>query len=116
MYFLLLILAVLSMALFRNARAQEAPASDLIVESLTDETDVDFDFVARTAVGKNGIVVKQGNVILIADEGRVNLDTREVEAHGNVTLHGENLYWKGDHLQYNFNSKTIGASSFRAGI
>lgn len=116
MFFLLLILALLSMALFQSARAQEAPASDLIVESLSTESDVDFDFVARTAVGKKGIIVKQGGMILVANEGRVNLATREVVADGNVTLQGENLYWIGDHLEFNFNTKTIGAKSYRAGI
>jgi lipopolysaccharide assembly outer membrane protein LptD (OstA) len=60
--------------------------------------------------------VRQGSSVLIADEVHVNEVTREVTATGNITLKTDTVFWIGDHLEYNFITRQIGAGSYRAGI
>src|SRR5262245_47659475 len=106
MFFLLTILALGCLALL-SARAQES-LPDLEIEHLSDKTTLVNDFETHTWVGKNGIIIKQGAAILIANEIRLDETTRHVVADGMVSLQAENFYWTGDHLEYNFTTKEMG--------
>lgn len=121
MFFLRTILTLGSLALLgeRSVRAAEpAPPAqpELIIENLSEETKLVNDFQSRTWVGSNGIIIRQGDTILIANEVRVDEVTRQAVAEGMVTLQSGALFWTGEHLEYNFNTREIGASSYRAGV
>jgi LPS-assembly protein len=115
MFFLLTILALGCLALV-SARAAEPVVQDLVIEPLSDKTRLVNDFETHTWIGSNGVVVRQGDAVLTADNISLDETGRHVVADGNVTLQGQNLFWIGDFLEYNFNTREIGAHSYRAGI
>jgi LPS-assembly protein len=115
MFFLLTILALGSLALL-SARADDAPQPPLEIDPLSDQSTLVNDFESHTWVGRNGVIIKQGSAILIADEVRLDENTRQVVADGAVTLQTEKLYWTGAHLEYNFTTRELGAASYRTGI
>jgi LPS-assembly protein len=115
MFFLLTILALGSLALW-SARADDSTLPDLEVESLSNDSKVEFDFQTHTWSGSNGIIARQGSTILIANEAHGDETTRHVIADGMITLQAPGLFWTGDHLEYNFKTGEIGAASYRAGI
>ncbi len=116
MFFLLLILLLGTMTLANVTRAQDLSGGDLEVESLSDRSVLENAFESKTWHGRNGIMVKQGDTILVANEVRVDEVTRQVVADGMVTLQSGPLYWTGEHLEYNFNTRQIGTGSYRAGV
>jgi lipopolysaccharide assembly outer membrane protein LptD (OstA) len=103
-------------ALIAPVFAQDAAAPPLEVESLSDQSELENDFASKTWVGRKGIIVKQGSTILVADEVRVDEATRKVVAEGMVSLQGDGVFWTGDHLEYDFTTREIGAGSYRAGL
>src|SRR4051812_12683330 len=115
MFFLLTILALGCLALV-SVRAAEPVIQDLVIEPLSDKTRLLNDFETHTWIGSNGVVVRQGDAVLTADNITLDETARHVVADGNVTLQGEKLFWVGDFLEYNFNTREIGANSYRAGI
>ena len=52
---------------------------------------------------------------LTANRARVNLDTGEAIAEGNVILRREGMTWKSEQLEYNFKKQTIKSAAFRGG-
>jgi LPS-assembly protein len=101
-------------ALAFNAGAQEA--REVEVQSLSDDSQSVYDFASHTWSAKKGVIVTQGAITLVADEARGSELTGQVVAEGNVVLRSGEFYWKGDHLEYNFNTHEIGAGSYRAGL
>ena len=99
-----------------SARGEEPALQDLEIEALSDKTSLIQDFQSHTWVGSNGVVIRQGNAVLIADEISLDETTRQVIANGNVVLQSDKLFWVGDLLEYNFKTREIGANSYRAGI
>src|SRR5689334_8654267 len=98
MLFLLTILALGFLALL-SARAEDTPQPPLEIDQLSEKSTLVNDFQTHTWVGSNGIVIKQGSAILIANEVRLDENTRQVTADGMVTLQTEKLYWTGEHLE-----------------
>lgn len=83
----------------------EAPEGDLSLELRTGE-------ITYT----NGVIVKYGPAILAADRVRINQETGDTAATGNVVLIREGgLLWRGDQLTYNFKTRVISGTEFRAG-
>jgi lipopolysaccharide assembly outer membrane protein LptD (OstA) len=115
MFFLLTILALGSFALL-SARADETPMPDLEIDPLSEKTTLVNDFQTHTWAGSNGVIIKQGSSILIANEVHLDENTREVTADGMVTLQTDKVYWTGEHLEYNFRTRELGARSYRAGV
>src|SRR5436305_885225 len=99
MFFLLTILALGSLSLL-SARADDSPQPPLEIDPLSDKSTLINDFETHTWSGSNGVIIKQGSAILIADEVRLDENTRHVIADGMVTLQTEKLYWTGEHLEY----------------
>lgn len=64
----------------------------------------------------NGFLLKYGEAILTAERARLNRDTGDAYAEGNVILQreGGNL-WRGEQLHYNFKTRVISGQTFRAG-
>jgi lipopolysaccharide assembly outer membrane protein LptD (OstA) len=63
----------------------------------------------------NGIVVRYGTAVLSAQRARLNQDTGEIMAEGSVRLQQENEVWYGERIEYNFKTRKILATDFKAG-
>lgn len=63
----------------------------------------------------NGVVVKYGDATLSARRARLNQETGEVLAEGSVRLQQENEVWYGERIEYNFKTRKILATDFKAG-
>lgn len=88
----------------------------LQIENLRPESEILHFMDQNTWVGTNGVIVRYGNVALTAETVRVNDLTKVVIAEGAVTLQRDGTYWKGEHLEYNFETNEIKTDEFRAGI
>ena len=68
---------------------------------------VEFDQRANLLIVTNGLVVKYGGAVLTAQRARVNQDSGETEANGDVRIEREGQVWKGDYIRYNFKTGEI---------
>ncbi|MFO1501850.1 MAG: LPS assembly protein LptD [Verrucomicrobiota bacterium] len=67
-------------------------------------------------VGTNGIAVRYGPTVLVANSVRINQDTGEAEAEGNVSIQRDAYLWRGNSVAYNLKTRTMSATEFRAGF
>ena len=88
----------------------------LQIENLRPDSEIIHYLEQNTWIGTNGVIVRYGDVVLTAETVRANDLTKVIIANGNVTLQREGTYWKGNHLEYNFEKNEIKASDFRAGM
>ena len=65
-------------------------------------------------VGTDGVYVKYGATILIADSATVNQQTHDVVADGNVRIQTGEQIWVGEHITYNMNTHIMQSQQFRA--
>ena len=94
------------------ARAAEEPAR-FIIESA--DTSLGIDLNTGNITYTNGVVVRYGNAVLTARKARLNQDSGEVLAEGAVRLQQENEVWYGERIEYNFKTRKILATEFKAG-
>ncbi len=73
------------------------------------------DFAGDTVTGTNGICVKYGESVLMADSASVNRQTGEVVADGNVRIEEGDQIWVGEHIRYNFKTHQMQSEQFRTG-
>jgi hypothetical protein len=73
------------------------------------------DIVGDTATGTNGICVKYGGTVLMADSASVNRQTGEAVADGHVRIEEGDLIWTGEHIRYNFITHQMQSEQFRTG-
>src|SRR5262245_13595844 len=74
-----------------------------------------FNFDTGQIVYTNGVVVRYGEATLSARRARLNRETGEILAEGSVRLQQENEVWFGERIEYNFKTKKILATDFKAG-
>lgn len=79
------------------------------------EGKVDYDPTTGTARGTNGIYVKYGNAVLMADTASLNSQSGDVMADGHVHIETGEMLWVGDHITYNFKTHLMRSEQFRAG-
>ena len=71
-------------------------------------------FFSGVSVGTNGVYVKRGDTLLMAD--RIVAGTNdEAEADGHVRIESNGALWVGDHITYNFTTHEIRSEQFRTG-
>lgn len=68
------------------------------------------------SVATNGVIVRYGPTMLVADKISLNEQTGEAEAEGNVSLQHAAGLWRGDRLRFNFKTKQMSADTFRVGM
>ncbi|MBM3838966.1 MAG: LPS-assembly protein LptD [Verrucomicrobia bacterium] len=73
-------------------------------------------FDRGVSVGANGVVVRYGATLLIADEVSVDEQSGEAVAQGNVSLQQDRGLWRGERLRYNFRTREMSADRFRVGL
>jgi lipopolysaccharide assembly outer membrane protein LptD (OstA) len=99
------------------ARAQEPPSWEMwALNQITPGVPTgSVDIVGDTATGTNGICVKYGESVLMADSASVNRQTGEAVADGNVRIEEGGLIWTGEHIRYNFITHQMQSEQFRTG-
>lgn len=107
----LLALTVLSAWLPVTAGAQEE--STWQIE--TPDNWIELDLRSGIATATNGAIVKFGGAVLTAQRIRANEKTREVEADGRVRIQRDDMVWAGEHIKYNFKTRTMETALFRTG-
>src|SRR5688572_13356345 len=98
-------------ALSAVTRAAEPAA--FIIE--TDQDSLEFDLNTGTVSYTNGVTVRYGDAILSARKARLNQESGDMLAEGAVRLQQGNETWYGERIEYNFKSRKILASEFKAG-
>jgi LPS-assembly protein len=102
-----------------SAAAQDAPAWEVQALSHiipgTVAGVVDYDPVAGTAAGTNGVYVKYGPATLTADSASVNTKTGDVVADGHVRIESGGQLWVGEQVHYNFLTQKLATEQFRTG-
>ena len=106
------------MTVFGSLSAQES--AEWEIESLSDEGGFSYQPNTGIATAENGVIVRfqdpeHGTAVLQAD--RVTLDqlSGNITAEGNVTLSRDGQAWRGEQLDYNFRTQSMGATDYRTG-
>src|SRR5688572_29247282 len=94
-------------------RAEEP--REIVIESLTGQSEVVIDYKNHIGWGTNGVVVRYTNAVLTAKQAMVKLDSGEAQAHGDVVLQRGSEMWRGESLFYNFRTRELKAENFRTG-
>jgi hypothetical protein len=95
------------------APARAAEQERFVIEAENDS--LEFDLTTGTITYTNGVTVKYGDARLSARKARLNQDSGDVLAEGDVRLQQQNEVWYGDRIEYNFKSRKILAVNFKAG-
>jgi LPS-assembly protein len=102
----------LMLCLVPALRAQDAA---WIVESLTQQGQLDMDIKTGTICGTNGVVVKYSGVVLTADRVCVSQQSGDCAADGRVRIQRDDQVWTGEHITYNFRTHQMQSEQFRTG-
>jgi len=92
-----------------------ADEEQVIIEGLSDQSVVEHDFVKRVSTGKNGVMVRHGSTLLIADQVTLNEVTGSIVAEGTVSVQNEGQFWTGERLEYNYLTRRISGQTFKTG-
>jgi LPS-assembly protein len=77
---------------------------------------LETDTLGKTATGTNGIYVRDGEALLMADSVTANQQTGEAVADGHVRIEqAGGQIWVGDHITYNFKTHMMRSEQFRTG-
>jgi lipopolysaccharide assembly outer membrane protein LptD (OstA) len=101
-------------SLAQEQQTWEVQALNQIVSSVP-VGNVTFDMASGTAHGTNGVFVKYGGAVLMADSASVNLQTGEAVADGNVRIEEGDQIWVSEHITYNFKTHQMRSEQFRTG-
>lgn len=96
--------------------AAEEEETQILVDNLTPQTQVEYDIRKGQIVGTNGVVIRYGPTVLVADNVTVNESTGLVQAQGNVSIQRESYLWRGDGAEYNLKTQELTAKEFKAGF
>ena len=70
---------------------------------------------AVVVTATNGVAVRYGNAVLVANKVAVNHESGEVVADGAVRIERDEQVWVGEHIRYNFKTRQMEAEQFRTG-
>ena len=94
-----------------NARAAEE--TTFVIEA--PDGSLGFDLNSGEVTYTNGVVVRYTGAVLSAKKARLNQSSGEVVAEGGVRLQQNNEVWYGERIEYNFKTRQILSTEFRAG-
>ena len=90
----------------RGAEAEES----WVIDSVSDMVLKD-----GTITLTNGVTIRHLGTVLKARRARLNQETGECQAEGDVRLDGDGKVWTGDKMRYNFKTRQIVGENFKAG-
>lgn len=106
------LLALATLSIFLPFVTRAADDSAWQIETPNNWIELDF----RTGVARaTNAIVKYGGAVLTAERVRVNRETGEVEADGQVRVQRDDMIWAGEHINYNFKTRTMETALFRTG-
>lgn len=93
---------------------------ELILESADGMGEVELDRKTNVATARNGVVVRYGTAVLTAKSVRLNPESTQLEAEGDVSIQqtrpdGGTVLWRGQRVRYDYVRQTIEAEQFRFG-
>jgi lipopolysaccharide assembly outer membrane protein LptD (OstA) len=94
--------------------AEEGP-EELLVDSLTPQSEVTRDDATGIVLGTHGVAVRYGPTVLVAESVRVQPDTGDADAEGHVSIQRGDYLWRGEKAHYNFKAQQLSVEAFRAG-
>ena len=95
---------------------QQEGANSVVIESLTDLSEMEQDFDEGITYFRHGVVVRYRGMELVANQVAMSESTGDIIADGQVRLQNEGQYFVGEHLEYNYKTGQIRAENFRAGV
>lgn len=98
----------------RSAETNQPASNRFLITTKSSERGLDFEF-ATGSVTYYDATVTYGDAVLTAKKMRLNQDSGDVQAEGQVRLQQVNDVWYGEKIQYNFKSGKILATDFKAG-
>jgi LPS-assembly protein len=99
----------------RVACAQAETEGSVEVTPLNEASQIEWDFRSDFIFATNGVRVTYGGAELTANSAKVNRNTGEVIADGQVRILREDQIWASEHLKYNFKTREMEAQQFRTG-
>src|SRR5262245_9831813 len=94
------------------ARGAEAEAEPWVIES---ENNFYYKPGEGTITLTNGVTIRHAGAVLRARRARLNMETGECRAEGDVRLEGDGKVWTSDKLRYNFLTRQIVGEEFKTG-
>lgn len=91
------------------------PAAQSFEITSEEERSLLFDLTSGTISYTNGVTVRYGDAVLTAKRARLNQQSGQVQAEGGVRLQQGGEVWYGERIEYNFKSRKILATDFKAG-
>jgi LPS-assembly protein len=107
----LLVAAAWACLLVLRAQEQEL---EWKIDGLTDDSYAYYE--KGLIVGTNGVAVRYGPAVLVANSVRIDEEKGEAYAEGNVSVQREGFLWKGDRATYNMKTGEMKAADFKAGL
>ena len=101
--------------LFLTAFTGLAQDQAWVIESLSPKDEFVYDLQSGSATGTNGVLIQYGGAILVADSVTVNQKTGQAQADGHVRIQRAEQVWVGEHVDYNFLTRTMQTEEFRSG-
>src|ERR1039457_7536479 len=103
-----------------SAMAQEQPTWEAwslnqIVSGAPTNSSFEIDYVRGIGTGTNGIGVKYGDTVLMADSASWNENTGEAVTDGHVRIDMGGQIFLGEHITYNFKTRQMRSEQFRTG-
>ena len=95
--------------------ALAAGKADWEIKTLSPSGYIEYDLATETAIATNGLSVRYGTAVLVAEHGTVNRRDGWVVADGAVRIENEGQIWVGEHISYNFYTRQLTAEQFRSG-
>jgi lipopolysaccharide assembly outer membrane protein LptD (OstA) len=85
------------------------------MKPLTEDGWVEYDYQTGIAEGTNGVRIVYGNAILTADKVRLDEQSGEAIAEGQVRIQQAGQLWVGQQMNFNFKTHQMEAKEFRTG-
>lgn len=117
-----LLACLLSCLASRAAEVAEPPAAtappgpELEIRAQSQEGELEYDERTGVISDPAGVLVTYGDSEVSARAIRLNRESGEVEAEGQVRLRRGNEVWSGERIRYNFLTRQMQAHDFRAGL
>ena len=89
--------------------------TDFNIKVRSEQTRLEANLAQGSIAFTNGVTITYSNIVVTADWGVANQQTREAELHGNVVIIRDTGTWKGESAKYNFNTGTLETGAFRTG-
>ena len=94
---------------------QAGPEEDVILEGLSEASEIEHNFDTGLAFARYGAVVRYGALELVANQVAMSQRTGDIIADGNIRLRNGGQYWTGEHVEYNYLTGAFRSGPFRAG-